>query len=58
MSRADPKTARKAIIAKLEAMVSRAYDHMSLEDIARSQKKLKAIRDRVRAGVQHRVGPC
>jgi len=46
---AKPKTAKEALMEKLAQLVDKSYDHMTEEDIARSQTKLKTVRDRVRA---------
>lgn len=46
---AKPKTAKEALMEKLGQLVDKAYDQMSDEEIDRSQRKLKAVRDRVHA---------
>jgi hypothetical protein len=51
MSRAGvkPQTASETLIAKLAQMIDEKYDKLSDDEIQASQRKLKALRDRVRA---------
>ncbi len=44
-----PQAATEGLIEKLAQMIDQKYDEMSDEDIQVSQRKLKALRDRVRA---------
>jgi len=46
---AKPSTTKEALLQKLSELVDKSYDGLNEEEIARSQKKLKAVGDRVRA---------
>ena len=58
MSRASVKaqSAFKTLVEKLAQMIDKRYDAMSDEEIEASQRKLRSLRDRVRASHAQKRG--